>query len=256
MSADNIKKLALVTGGAQGIGAGIVRALLTDGFDVAVADLQGPKEHADLDRFKMHFIQANIADARDREEIVDFCKDLASELSVLVNNAGISVKVRQDMLLGDEQSLDQLMKVNLNGPYFLTQSIAKWMISRISDYPKGQLPKIVNIASLTSYASASYMAEYALSKTAVSMMTKLYADRLSEFGISVYEIRPGIIKTKMTQPSKEKYDRFIEEGGLPLQRWGLPEDVGKAVLAIAKGLLPYSTGEVINVDGGFHLRTL
>ena len=144
----------------------------------------------------------------------------------------------------------------MKGPYFLTQAIAKWMIEEKNNYPSDHMPKIINIASLTSYASATFMAEYALSKSAVSMMTKLYADRLAEYGINVYELRPGIIQTEMTRPSKKKYDRFIAEGGLPIKRWGLPQDIGKAVVGIASGYLPYSTGEVINVDGGFHLRRL
>ncbi len=160
------------------------------------------------------------------------------------------------MLLGEESSLDHLLNINLKGPYFLTQSIAKWMIEQKDKYDQEQMPRIINIASLTSYASATYMAEYALSKSAVSMMTKLYADRLSEYGINVYEIRPGIIRTNMTKPSEQKYDQFIEAGGLPIKRWGLPVDIGKAVVGIATGMLPYSTGEVINIDGGFHLRRL
>jgi NAD(P)-dependent dehydrogenase (short-subunit alcohol dehydrogenase family) len=177
-------------------------------------------------------------------------------LDLLVNNAGISVPERKDMLDGSEETLDLLWKVNLKGPYFLTQAIAKWMIDIVKDQDPEYHPKLINIASLTSYASATQLAEYALSKSAVSMMTKLYADRLSEYGINVYEIRPGIIETNMTQPSREKYDQFIAQGGLPIKRWGMPEDVGKAVVAIAQGLIPYSTGEVINVDGGFHLRRL
>lgn len=177
-------------------------------------------------------------------------------MDLLVNNAGISVQKRGDMLDGNEASFDRLMNVNLKGPYFLTQTLAKWMIKEGRKDARAYHPKIINIASLTSYASSTYMAEYALSKSAVSMMTKLYADRLAEFGINVYEIRPGIIRTDMTLASQKKYDQFIEQGGLPISRWGLPEDVGKAVVAIAGNLLPYSTGEVINVDGGYHLRRL
>ena len=248
----NDKKTSLVTGGSSGIGAGIVASLVEIGYNVIIADIKPPPN----DHHSIEFVKADISDANDRVKILDFCKKKSSRLSLLVNNAGISVKERKDMLLGDEESFDHLMKINLKGPYFLTQSLAKWMISEIDQYDKSNLPKIINIASLTSYASATYMAEYSLSKSAVSMMTKLYADRLAEYGINVYEIRPGIIKTNMTKPSKKKYDRFIKEGGLPVKRWGSPDDVGKAVVSIANGLLPYSTGEVINVDGGFHLRRL
>jgi NAD(P)-dependent dehydrogenase (short-subunit alcohol dehydrogenase family) len=253
----NKKKTALVTGGSSGIGLGIVFALLNEGFEVAIADLVAPDPELLVQAEKqVHFIQKDISISEERGEIVSFCKETFDKLDLHVNNAGISVKKRGDMLDGTEDSFDRLINVNLKGPYFLTQSICKWMVESKQALGSSWHPKIVNIASLTSYASSTYMAEYALSKSAVSMMTRLYADRLSEYGINVYEIRPGIIETNMTKASKEKYDTFIEKGGLPISRWGLPEDVGKAVVAIAKDLLPYSTGEVINVDGGYHLRRL
>jgi len=256
MKADHLDT-ALVTGGSNGIGEGIVKALHEQGLEVVIADIKEPKSHlySGINQNRIHFIKVDLSFATDRLAIVNYCRKKFNRLNLLVNNAGISVKNRGDMLDGDEDSLDQLMNVNLKGPYFLTQLVAKWMISETKkdiDY----CPKIINIASLTSYASSTYMAEYALSKSAVSMMTKLYADRLAEYGINVYEIRPGIIKTNMTKPSREKYDNFIADGGLPISRWGLPEDVGKAVIAISRGLLSYSTGEVINVDGGYHLRRL
>ena len=256
MDADR-RKTALVTGGSRGIGEGIVYALLNEGFEVAIADLVTPgSELLTREGKHIHFIQKDISIQEERAEIVSHCKKVFDRLDLHVNNAGISVKKRGDMLDGTEDSFDRLINVNLKGPYFLTQLISKWMIESTKTLGASWHPKIINIASLTSYASSTYMAEYALSKSAVSMMTRLYADRLSEYGINVYEIRPGIIETNMTQASKEKYDAFIEKGGLPIPRWGLPEDVGKAVAAIAKDLLPYSTGEVINVDGGYHLRRL
>lgn len=254
------KQTALVTGGSKGIGSGIVRALASHGFHVIIADLLAPdseiKSFFDTFEVNLKFIKADISLSADRKMIFTFCQQNCNRLDLLVNNAGISVEKRGDMLDGHEDSLDRLMNVNLKGPYFLTQSMAKWMIKERKRDEQSYHPKIINIASLTSYASSTYMAEYALSKSAVSMMTKLYADRLSEYGIHVYEIRPGIIKTDMTLASQKKYDKFIEDGGLPISRWGLPEDVGKAVLAIANDLLPYSTGEIINVDGGYHLRRL
>lgn len=252
---DKTNKTALVTGGSRGIGAGIARALIEKEFKVVIADLNAPEQGVFEDE-QVEFIKTDISNARDRSQLLEICKQKFNRLDLLVNNAGISVKSRGDMLEGDEASFDKLMNVNLKGPYFLTQSISKWMIESKKKSADQHSPKIINIASLTSYASAAYMAEYALSKSAVSMMTKLYADRLAEYGINVYEIRPGIIETNMTKPSKKKYDRFMENGGLPISRWGLPEDVGKAVVAIATDLLPYSTGEVINVDGGYHLRRL
>ena len=251
------KKTALVTGGSRGIGEGIVYALLNEGFEVVIADLvASDPELISQGKDCLHFIQKDISKRGDRLDIVSFCKEIFDRLDLHVNNAGISVKKRGDMLEGTEDSFDRLINVNLKGPYFLTQSISKWMIESKTSHGSIWRPKIINIASLTSYASSTYMAEYALSKSGVSMMTRLYADRLSEYGINVYEIRPGIIETSMTKASKEKYDVFIERGGLPISRWGLPDDVGKAVVAIAKDLLPYSTGEVINVDGGYHLRRL
>jgi NAD(P)-dependent dehydrogenase (short-subunit alcohol dehydrogenase family) len=247
---------ALVTGGSRGIGLGIVEALLEQGCSVIIADLIPPDSQKAADEGKLFYIKADVSNSKDRDKILDFCKSGFQCLDLLVNNAGISVPQRRDMLEGSEETLDLLWSVNLKGPYFLTQSIAKWMISKASQSHPEYHPKIINIASLTSYASATNLAEYALSKSAVSMMTKLYADRLSEYGINVYEIRPGIIKTSMTKPSEQKYNSFIEQGGLPIKRWGLPEDIGKAVLAIARDLMPYSTGEVINVDGGYHMRRL
>lgn len=252
-----MKGTALVTGGSRGIGAGIVDVLTSHGYEVIVADKNLPGSDARISRSDLtYYVKADISDSNDRMEIVEFCKARFRRLDLLVNNAGISVDKRGDMLEGKEDSFDQLINVNLKGPYFLTQSMAKWMIMERKSDDSTYYPKIINIASLTSYASSTYMAEYALSKSAVSMMTKLYADRLAEFGINVYEIRPGIIKSDMTKPSQQKYDDFIEQGGLPIKRWGMPEDIGKAVLAIANNLLPYSTGEVINVDGGYHLRRL
>lgn len=249
-------RTALVTGGARGIGLGIVNVLLKHDFQVIIADIISPEDALESFGEKVTYIKSDISKYKDRDAILDFCKSKSERLDLLVNNAGISVSERKDMLDVHEDSLDLLFNVNLKGPYFLTQSIAKWMIAHAKEMDELYKPKIINIASLTSYASATFLAEYALSKSAVSMMTKLYADRLSEYGINVYEIRPGIIETNMTSPSKEKYEQFIARGGLPIKRWGLPEDVGKAVLAIAQDLLSYSTGEIINVDGGYHLHRL
>jgi NAD(P)-dependent dehydrogenase (short-subunit alcohol dehydrogenase family) len=155
-----------------------------------------------------------------------------------------------------EASYNEVMAINLKGPFFLTQRVANEMIDLKK---KGivQEPKIVNISSISAYTSSPARAEYCISKAGMSMMTKLWADRLAEYGINVYEIRPGIIATDLTSVVKDKYDRLIlDEGLTPIKRWGLPEDIGKAVLAIAEGLFPFSTGEVINVDGGFHLHRL
>ena len=256
----NGKKSALVTGGSKGIGAAIVKALAEIGYNIIIADIREPEYEMDflVSKFNvdLYFVHTDISSKTSRESLVVECQNRYPSLELLVNNAGISVAKRGDMLEGTEASFDRLIEVNLKGPYFLTQLISKWMIESVTPRKDEFSPKIINLGSLTSYASSAYMAEYAISKSAVSMMTKLYADRLSSEGIQVFEVRPGIIKTGLTAPSSEKYDRFISEGGLPIARWGMPEDVGKVVAGIAQDFLPYSTGEVINVDGGFHLRRL
>ena len=172
-----------------------------------------------------------------------------------MNNAGVAPDKRLDLLEATEESFDRLIRINLKGPYFLTQLAANWMIGE-KKKDESFTPMIVNIASISSYTSSPGRGEYCISKAGISMMTALYADRLSEYGINVYEIRPGIIKTDMTAPVEKKYDKLIAEGLTPIKRWGSPEDVGRAVCAIARGDLCFSTGEVINVDGGFHLKRL
>lgn len=252
-------KTALVTGAARGIGQATAIALSEKGYNIVIADILSEADETIQDcennGAETLFISTDISDRDDRKYLVEAIKKKFNRLDLLVNNAGISVKERKDILSATEESYDRVMDVNLKGPFFLTQVVAEWMIQQMVEDP-GKTPKIINIASLTSYASAISMAEYCLSKTGVSMMTKLYADRLAEHGINVYEIRPGIVKTDMTSGVREKYDSFIDNGGLPLKRWGYPKDIAKAVVGLASGYLAYSTGEVLNVDGGFHLRRL
>jgi NAD(P)-dependent dehydrogenase (short-subunit alcohol dehydrogenase family) len=175
---------------------------------------------------------------------------------LLVNNAGMGPRQRVDMLQVGEASYDEVMTTNLKGPFFLTQMVSNTMI-RLLKEEKISSPKIVNIGSISAYTSSPARAEYCISKAGLGMMTLLFADRLAEYGINVYELRPGIIETDLTSVVKDKYDRLIlEEGITPIRRWGQPEDIGKAVVAIAEGLLPFSTGEIINVDGGFHISRL
>jgi len=173
----------------------------------------------------------------------------------LVNNAGIGPRVRMDMLEIGEESMNEVLAVNTVGPYFLTQLVSKKMIELISQ-KRIESGKIVNIGSISAYTSSTSRAEYCISKAAMTMNTILYADRLAGEGINVYEIRPGIIKTPLTEIVKDKYDKLIAEGILPIKRWGLPEDIGKAIVAIAEDYLPYSTGQIIDVDGGFHIHRL
>jgi 3-oxoacyl-[acyl-carrier protein] reductase len=176
-------------------------------------------------------------------------------INLLVNNAGIAPLKRVDLLETGEVSYDEVMAVNLKGPFFLTQRVATEMVRLIKS---GIIhdAQIINIGSMSAYTSSTNRAEYCLSKAGLAMMTRLFADRLADEAINVYEIQPGIITTDMTIVAREKYDRLIAEGLTPIRRWGQPEDVARAVLAIAEGSLPFSTGEVIHVDGGFHLKRL
>jgi 3-oxoacyl-[acyl-carrier protein] reductase len=200
-------------------------------------------------------VQGDVADGAGRERLVAAALNEFGRIDMLVNNAGIAPRQRADMLEMSDASYDEVMAVNLRGPFFLTQQVAKEMVRLVQ---QGVLvdPMIVNIGSLSAYTSSINRAEYCISKAGVAMMTVLFADRLAEYGIRVYELRPGIIETDMTHVAKGKYDALIAEGLTPIRRWGQPDDVAKAVVAIAEGLLPFSTGEVINVDGGFHLRRL
>ncbi len=253
--------MTLVTGAGRGIGAAIAIALAENGFDVAINDVLDEnlikptlEKIRALGRSAL-FCKADVSKSDDRNRIVQTLKQQYHRIDLLVNNAGVAPLKRIDILEATEESFDRVISINLKGPYFLTQLVAKWMIELKSTTPNLN-PKIVNISSNSAYTSSPSRAEYCISKAGVSMMTKLYADRLSASGINVYEIRPGIIMTDMTALVKEKYDKLIAEGITPIKRWGAPEDIARAVVAIAKDYFPFSTGEVINVDGGFHLRRL
>lgn len=256
------ERVAIVTGSSRGIGRGIALALAGHSWSVII-NYRHNRAAAEDVRHKIEalgasalVVQADMAVSADLEGLVDATLDRYGRIDLLVNNAGIGPRERADMLQVGEVSYDEVMTINLKGPFFLTQRVANEMIDLVRQ-GRIQRPKIVNISSISAYTSSPARAEYCLSKAGLSMMTALWADRLAEFGINVYEIRPGIIQTDLTAVVKEKYDRLIlEEGLTPIRRWGLPEDVGKAVIAIAQDLLSFSTGEVINVDGGFHLSRL
>ena len=244
---------ALVTGASRGIGRGIALALAAAGHDVVVNYARNAAAAEEVVKQIEEYgvrgrpVRADISLAADRRRLVDE----AGPVDLLVNNAGVAPDVRADLLDATEESFDRVIGINLKGPYFLTQLVAQQMIAA------GVPGKIITISSVSAYAPSTNRGDYCLAKAGLAMMTKLYAARLAEHGITVYEVRPGIIATDMTGPVKAKYDRLIHEDGItPIRRWGQPEDVGKAVVAIAQGLLPYSTGQVIDVDGGFHIRTL
>jgi 3-oxoacyl-[acyl-carrier protein] reductase len=199
---------------------------------------------------------------------VETSLNTCGRIDLLVNNAGVAPDVRADILEASEASFDRLISVNLKGPYFLTQLVARHMIERLtsSNPPPGSpeigspepgiQPMIITVSSVSAWAASTNRGDYCVSKAGLSMMTALYATRLAEYGIRVYEIRPGVIATDMTGGVRPKYDKMIEDGAWPIRRWGEPSDVGRAVASLARGDFPFSTGEVFNVDGGFHLRTL
>jgi len=250
--------VALVTGGARGIGAGIALELARSGHDVAILDVIPADATADTVRQAGRTalaIPGDVTSPADRSAALEKIENTFGRLDVLVNNAGVAPKVRADILQATEESYDRVMTINLKGPYFLTQAVANWMI-RQRQVRADAWMCIVNVSSISAYTASPSRGEYCLSKAGVSMATKLWAARLAEYGIGVYEIRPGIIATDMTAPVRQRYDKLIAEGLTPIKRWGQPADIARAVAACVRGDMRFSTGEVINVDGGYHLRIL
>jgi len=254
--------VALVTGGSRGIGRGICLELARQGFALAVnfagneaaaretVQLIAALENAPPESVAF---RADVASAADRERLVDEVLARWGRIDVLVNNAGITSPGRRDILEASETGWDQVMAVNLRGPYFLTQRVAREMLQPRAGLPGG-LRSIVNISSLSAYSPATNRGDYCISKAGLRMMTQLWALRLAEHGIRVFEVCPGVIETDMTAGAKEKYTPLIAGGLSPIRRWGTPGDVGKAVAALVSGAFPFSTGDVLNVDGGFHIR--
>jgi len=237
-----MKKTALVTGVAGGIGLAVAKRFLREGYAVYGMSRRptAPLTHEDFT-----YISGDISSAYDREKLIS----APQRIDVLVNVAGVAPKVRADILEMTEESYDYVMDINLKGTFFLTQLAANKMKQNGCGY-------ICNISSLSAYASSVNRGEYCISKAGMSMVTKLFADRLAQYGIAVNEVRPGIIETDMTAGVKEKYDALIEGGLLPIKRWGQPEDVANAVWTLCSGALPYVTGQSVDVDGGFHIRRL
>ncbi len=255
------KRAALVTGGARGIGFGVARALARENFDLAVCGVREPAAAeaalAELRQLgaEVLYVQADISDAAARRKLLEAVREKFGRLHVLVNNAGVAPKVRADILEASEESFEWLLKVNLEGPYFLTQQCARWMIEQ-KQADLDWRGCIVNISSVSATVASVNRGDYCISKAGVAMATQLWAARLGEFDIPVYEIRPGIIRTDMTAGVHAKYDKLIAEGLLAQPRWGLPEDVGRAAAMLARGELSYSTGQVLMIDGGLTLRRL
>ena len=242
-------KTALVTGVAGGIGFATAEKLLKEGIAVVGMDIV-PKMPQNLEG-EFTYVQGDLSKSADREHYINTAMKKYGRIDILVNVAGVAPKVRNDILEMTEESYDFVMNINTKGTLFLTQAVANIMKN---DDPSNKA--IVNISSMSAYTSSTSRGEYCISKAGVSMVTKLFADRLAEYGIMVNEIRPGIIATGMTEKVKAKYDALIDGGLLPIKRWGQPEDIANAVWTLCNGSLPYVTGQSIDVDGGFHIRRL
>ena len=256
-----MNRIALITGGARGIGYGIATCLAGEGVHPVILDIHPEETVAPaLEALREKgvdplYCRADVTSDADRNAAIEAIRDKYGALHILVNNAGVAPRVRADILDATEESYEWVMKINLQGPYFLTQAAANWMIEQHNS-DSTFAGCIVNISSISATVASPSRGEYCISKAGVSMATQLWATRLGEFDIPVYEVRPGVIMTDMTSVVKEKYDKLIAEGLCLQKRWGFPEDIGKAVAMLTRGDLPYSTGQVIMVDGGLTLPRL
>ena len=245
-----MQKVAVVTGARRGIGKGIADLLKESGYTVVYSAASPGMEGEE------HYFPCDISDPDDRAALAGYVMEKFGRVDLLVNNAGVACKERLDVLETTEESFGRLLRVNTQGTFFMCQTFARVMIDCLSKGLEDYAPRMVNISSISAYTSSVSRGEYCVSKAGISMTTLLFADRLAEYGIPVFEVRPGIIKTDMTAGVTGKYDKLIGEGVTPIRRWGTPEDVARCVLAAASGLLDFGTGTVLNADGGFHIRRL
>ena len=256
-----MNKIAFITGGTRGIGFGVALALGKAGFDLAVNGIRNEGDVADaLEELRklgvnVAYFQGNVAVREDRQAMLDKILSHFGSVNVLVNNAGIAPRERADILLAKEEIWDEVMEINLKGPYFLTQLFANYFVDKKLENPLFEA-SIINISSISAFVASVNRGEYCISKAGIAMATKLWATRLGEYDIPVYEIQPGIIKTDMTAGVVEKYDKLFQEGISLERRWGLPDDVGKVAAMLAQGNMPYATGQAIKVDGGLHIQRL
>ena len=256
-----MNKIAFITGGTRGIGFGIAMALGKAGFDLALNGMRNEGEVADaLEEVRklgvnVAYFQGNIAVREDRQAMLDKILSHFGAVNVLVNNAGIAPRERADILHAKEEIWDEVMEINLKGPYFLTQLFASYFVEMKLKNPLFDAT-IINVSSISAFVASVNRGEYCISKAGIAMATKLWATRLGEYDIPVFEIQPGIIKTDMTAGVVEKYDKLFEEGISLQRRWGLPDDVGKVAAMLAQGNMPYATGQAIKVDGGLHIQRL
>lgn len=256
-----MKKIAIVTGSRRGIGLATVKKLMSDGYTAVLCDVVEKEEVKDLlaelnRQGEADYFRCDISVPEDREALMDAVVEKYGRIDALVNNAGVACKQRLDILETTVESVERLLRINLEGTFFMCQAGAKRMIAMKKAGLPDYNPHIVNIASMSSYTSSVSRGEYCMSKAGISMVTKLFADRLAEENISVFEVRPGIIMTDMTAVVKEKYEKLIAEGVTPIRRFGQPEDVANCVSAACSGLLDFGTGTVLNADGGFHIQRL
>lgn len=258
-----MRRLALVTGGTRGIGLGIARELAAAGWDLALCGRRAPDQVVEVlgalrqsgQGRRVRYLVADIASAAARAELVTTVRETLGPVNLLVNNAGVAPAERQDLLDATQESFDRVLGINLKGPYFLTQAVARDMLAARAANPEFPAT-IVFVTSISATLASVDRGEYCVSKAGLSMAAALWAARLAESQIPVYEVRPGIVRTDMTRAVTDKYDRLIGEGLIPQGRWGLPADVGKVVAALARGDLAYSTGQVIMVDGGLTIGRL
>lgn len=255
-----MKKTAIITGGSRGIGFGIAKQLVEDGYTAAILDKNELKDyHENFNQLTAinpdcMYYQGSITDKQEREEFVSRVVERYGRIDVLVNNAGVAPKVRMDILEMTEESFDYVVGTNLRGTMFMTQLVACQMIQQPWEGEKRGT--IINIGSASTTVSSTNRGEYCMSKAGVFMLTTLFADRLAEEGILVHEVRPGVIDTDMTKVVHEKYSRMIEEGLFPIKRWGYPEDIGNVVSLMCSDRFVYTTGNYVDVDGGFHIRKM
>ncbi len=257
-----MKKIASVTGSRRGIGLAIAEELGRSGYAVLLSDVVPAEEAAPvvdglrLQGIDADYIRCDISRTEDRRHFADEVRARYGRLDVHVNNAGVAPRVRLDLLETTEESYDFLMDINLKGTFFMCQAAANLMLEFQKAEAEDYTPRIVNIASMSAYTSSTNRGEYCISKAGISMVTKLFADRLAEEGIPVFEVRPGIILTDMTAVVREKYEKLIADGVTPIRRFGQPKDVADCVMAAVSGRLDFATGQVLNADGGFHIRRL
>ena len=251
-------RVALVTGGTRGIGLGIARALAAEGWRLALCGVRAPDAiRGVLDQFEgmAEYFQADVGSSADRGRLAAAVGERYGAVNALVNNAGRAPRVRADILDASEDSFEELLRINLQGPYFLTQALARQMTARKSDDP-AFTGAIVFVTSVSAEMVSIARGEYCVSKAGLAMAARLFAVRLAPLGIPVYEVRPGIIATDMTAAVRDVYDARIADGLVPERRWGQPDDIGRTVAALVRGDLPYATGSVIHVDGGLALPRL